>query len=194
MAINFFIIFNGFQCVLIVTFYLLYMVHKPTYRQISKNFLYQDYEKNKTQVDRYMQLYLFITFARMFKVYLGFQYIIIQKDKPFWDKGLVAKAHNNKEYEVQIEAQEYKFQEWNRVMRVKLEQFFRITWVVTISYIVQGIIVMSVSWGSLYMVVKWYTFFTCVILSLESWIAYCLLNIKIRDMRREWKRKKVYMY
>jgi hypothetical protein len=79
-------------------------------------------------------------------------------------------------------------------MRVKLEEFFRITWIVTISYIVQGVIVLSVSWDQMYMVVKFYTFFTGIILALESWIAQCLLTIKIRDMRREWKRKKTYVY
>lgn len=50
------------------------------------------------------------------------------------------------------------------------------------------------SWSDLLWLVIAYTFWTSFFLLLESWVSFCLLQIKIRDMRREWKRKKTYVY
>lgn len=33
-----------------------------------------------------------------------------------------------------------------------------------------------------------------IILLLDSWVSYRLICIKIKDMRRDWKRKKTYLY
>ena len=48
-----------------------------------------------------------------------------------------------------IDLQDYRFLEWNRTMRLKLEAYFRCTAVITIAYIAQGAIVIGCSFGSL---------------------------------------------
>ena len=101
---------------------------------------------------------------------------------------------NNPEHEIKLEAQEYNFQEWNRKMRIQLEQLFRYSFTLSIAFIIQGIMIVAINWQYLFIIVKVYTVLASIFLVLESWVSYSLLQIKVKDMRREWRREKNFMF
>lgn len=84
-------------------------------------------------MNRYMQLYLFIQFMRVYKCWFGLEYIWTQREKPQWNEALFA---NEKENAIKIEVMEHNLQEWNRKMRIKLEAFFRASAVCALAYII----------------------------------------------------------
>lgn len=143
------------------------------------------------QLRNYMLLLLFITIARIYKAYLGLSYIYQHKYKPRWNESLFCDKKGNAH---EIEAMEYDFSNWNRTMRIKLEQYYRGAVVITSAYIIQNIMILAfffeyLQWWPIIM-----TAATSVLLVLDSLCCYRLLQIKVRDTRREWKRKETYVY
>ena len=84
-------------------------------------------------LDHYMLLFMLITIARLYKAQLGFEYIYQQKFKPKRNKAFYA---NLKENDEAINMEDFKFQNWNREMRIRLERYFRLTANITIAYII----------------------------------------------------------
>lgn len=83
---------------------------------------------------------------------------------------------------------EYNFQDWNRNMRIRLEIYFRWTIAITVAYILQNIMIIAFFYSDLKIAPIVTTIGSGFFLILDSFFSYKLLNIKIRDMRREWKR------
>ena len=138
-----------------------------------------------------MVLNLLITIARLYKCYLGLEYIWVQKYKPKWNESHFA---DKKENAVEIEEMEYNFQDWNRNMRIRLEQYFRMTWNVTLAYTLQSTLIIYFFFDDLKAMPVALTVISSICLIFDSYVSYILLQIKIKDMRREWKRNKTYVY
>ena len=101
---------------------------------------------------------------------------------------------NPKENALKIEEMEYEFMDYNRNTRIHLEVYFRATIVVTLGYIIQSAMILAFFYQDLKWMPIWTTIGACVFLIMDSRVSYRLLSIKIRDMRREWKHKKTYVF
>ena len=89
---------------------------------------------------------------------------------------------------------EYEFMDYNRNTRIHLEVYFRATIVVTLGYIIQSAMILAFFYKDLKWMPIWTTIGACIFLIMDSRVSYRLLSIKIRDMRREWKHKKTYVF
>ena len=79
-------------------------------------------------------------------------------------------------------------------MRIRLEIYFRWTIAITVAYILQNIMIIAFFYNDLKIAPIVTTIGSGFFLILDSFFSYKLLGIKIRDMRREWKRKKTYVF
>ena len=130
----------------------------------------------------------FMTLCALWKAYLGLKYISQQRQKPQYDRSLYANRETNMDA---IEDQDFNWEEWNRVMRIRLEKYYRHSFVFCIAYAVQAAIIFAMMAEALR------GLFQGTLASyaaFEFWNLFWArrhLTVRTREKYREWRRRDV---
>ena len=120
--------------------------------------------------------------------YFGLRYVSGLCQKPAYNKALFA---NTRLYQKQIEDQEFAWEEWNRVMRVRLEKYYRASFVFTFSFLIQATIIMLCIFNQFRSLLKGFITGFAIFEVSQLFFTFRMLQIKEREKYREWRRRNV---
>jgi len=125
-----------------------------------------------------------------YKTYIGYKVLRQYRQKPKFNLMLLG----NKEYEQMALTQEKAFNNWNHYMRISVEEYYRITILFTISYILQTVIVIFSLMNYINNGFMGTQIFMMFWLILNAHTASRLLTIKNQDLQRHWRREEAFTY
>lgn len=136
-----------------------------------------------------MTLYSLYAVLYIYQCFKGFRYLAKQRKKPKY----MVLYYSSEYYQQQATNMELNFQEWNHLMRLRLEAYYRVTFVLAFSNLIQNIMILSF----LFQGMNKFFVGTLVIISLfllfSTWVARRLLVVKHIDKNRMWRRKNSFI-
>ena len=113
------------------------------------NRLPNTYTDTKHTITLYLSFFVPYWLLLTYQSKLGLKYIIYQFEKPKFNLALTGNA----DYENELKDQEQEFEDWNIYMRLKLEKYYRISIVVSVSVLIINILILCFIgryWGTFY--------------------------------------------
>ena len=108
---------------------------------------------------------------------LGIEYLSKLRDKPKFN--LI--YHSSEEFAKEAKDQDLAFQQWNLYVRLRLEQYYRVSVVLAFCIFLQNLLILIFLWGEMNLFYKLYTIFNSLNFIILAWTTFRLQKIKITE-------------
>ena len=131
-----------------------------------------------------MLFYVFYEVLQCYNLHLGYRYLKKQTTKPKYK----IIYYSSEEFLEPRKNMELAFEEYNMGMRIRLELFFRTSFVLGISVLLQTALIFSVLHNGLSVLFTTFQFFFTIQLQFTTFVAFKLLQIRNKEKTRHWRR------